>query len=979
MNFKRNFSVGIHTLVALICGALPLSVLMLAACSGGSGASAPATVTTSSYSAGGAVSGLIGTVVLQDNGGDNLSLTANGNFTFATKILNGNTYKVTVLTQPTGQTCSVSTGAGTVSGSNVSNVAVTCSTNAYTVGGNVSGLTGSVVLQDNNGDNLSVTANGAITFATPVAFGSPYSVTVLTQPTGMNCSIANGTGTIAAANVSNVAITCATNTYTVGGTVTGLNGSVVLQDNGADNSTVSVNGPFNFPTAVAYGNPYSVSILTQPTRQFCSVNSGAGTVAGNISNVGVSCLSQLGGSIQGAALNLSKAVSTYAGVAGTFADGTGAAARFNAPFASVSDGTNLYVTDTSNNAIRKNVIATGVVTTLAGSPTGALGAADGTGTAATFNSPSGITIDTAHANLYVADSGNNKIRKIVIATGAVSTFAGSGVNGVTDGTGIAALFSWPNGITTDGTFLYEVEAGPCILRKIEIATQIVTTMVPGGCSNTDGIGAAAGFANPMDITTDGANLYVVDNGSNNVRKVVIATNTVSTLAGAPASPAVGANALGATDATGTAALFNNPQGIITDGINLYVADGGNNKIRQIVIATGVVSSLTGVASTASAFGKVDGTPGSATFGNPQGVSYDAVHNSLFVADANNNDVRVIALNSTTVSTLAGMMGPDGAGATATFNAPYSTATDGANLYVADYSDNTIRQIVIATGVTTTLAGQTGVAGAADGTGTAATFSHPWGITTDGTNLYVTDSGNNKIRQIVIATGQVSSLTGTVNIAMAGGVIDGLGTAATFNNPWGISTDGTNLYVADRNNQKIRQIVIATGVTSSLTGTVSTTMGIGAADGAGTAATFNYASGITTDGTNLYVVDQNNKIRQIVIATGLVTSLTGTANTAMAGGAADAAGTAATFNNPQGITTDGTNLYVADSGNNKIRQIVIATGLVTGLTGTTNTAMGIGALDGAGMAATFYSPSGITTDGKSLYVTDTTNNTIRKIQ
>jgi 6-phosphogluconolactonase (cycloisomerase 2 family) len=275
-----------------------LIVLLLSACGGGGGGGStttgggttPGGGTTSSYTIGGAVTGLSGSVVLQNNSGDDITLSANGNFTFASAVADNGTYAVTVLTQPTGQTCSVSTGAGTVSGNNVSNVAVTCATNAYTVGGTVSGLSGSVVLQDNNGDNLTVSANGAYTFATSVAYGSPYSVTVLTQPAGQSCSIANGTGTIATTNVSNVTITCATHTHTIGGTVSGLNGSMVLQNNGADDLAIATNGAFTFPTAVSYGNPYSVTPLSfQYPNQACTISNGSGTVTGNVSDVGVAC------------------------------------------------------------------------------------------------------------------------------------------------------------------------------------------------------------------------------------------------------------------------------------------------------------------------------------------------------------------------------------------------------------------------------------------------------------------------------------------------------------------------------------------------------------------------------------------------------------------------------------------------------------------------------------------------------------------
>ena len=210
---------------------------------------------TSTYSVGGTVSGLSGSVVLQDNGGDNLTVSANGPFTFATKLASGAAYAVTVKTQPAGQTCTVASGSGTIGSANVTNVAVTCTTNApstYSVGGTVSGLSGSVVLQDNGGDNLTVSANGPFTFATKLASGAAYAVTVQTQPAGQTCTVASGSGTIGSANVTNVAVSCTANaTFSVGGTVSGLTGNVVLQDNGGDNLTVSANGPFTFATKLA--------------------------------------------------------------------------------------------------------------------------------------------------------------------------------------------------------------------------------------------------------------------------------------------------------------------------------------------------------------------------------------------------------------------------------------------------------------------------------------------------------------------------------------------------------------------------------------------------------------------------------------------------------------------------------------------------------------------------------------------------------
>jgi len=248
--------------------------------------------TNPKYSVGGTVSGLSGTAVLQDNGGDNLTVTANGSFTFATQLASGAAYKVTVKTNPTGQTCTVSNGTGSIGSANITNVAVTCTTiPTYSVGGTVSGLSGTVVLQDNGGDNLTVTANGSFTFATQLASGAAYKVTVKTNPTGQTCTVANGSGTIGSANITNVAVTCTTtppSTYSVGGTVSGLSGAVVLQDNGGDNLTVTANGSFTFATQLATGAAYNVTVQTNPAAQTCSVSNGSGAVgSANITNVAV--------------------------------------------------------------------------------------------------------------------------------------------------------------------------------------------------------------------------------------------------------------------------------------------------------------------------------------------------------------------------------------------------------------------------------------------------------------------------------------------------------------------------------------------------------------------------------------------------------------------------------------------------------------------------------------------------------------------
>jgi len=272
--------------------------------SGGSGSGVTANVTavtvtcsTTTFTIGGSVSGLGDglQVTLYNNSGDALTLTANGTFTFATPVAYNGSYDVTVSTQPTGQTCTVSSGSGSGVTANVTAVTVTCSTNTYTIGGSISGLGDGVqvTLYNNGGDALTLTANGTFTFTTPVAYNGSYNVTVSTQPTGQTCTVSSGSGSGVTTNVTAVTVTCSTNTFTIGGSVSGLGDGlqVTLYNNGGDALTLNANGTFTFATPVAYNGSYDVTVNTQPTGQTCTVSSGSGSgVAANVTAVTVSCV-----------------------------------------------------------------------------------------------------------------------------------------------------------------------------------------------------------------------------------------------------------------------------------------------------------------------------------------------------------------------------------------------------------------------------------------------------------------------------------------------------------------------------------------------------------------------------------------------------------------------------------------------------------------------------------------------------------------
>jgi hypothetical protein len=272
---------------------------------------------------------------------------------------------------------------------------------------------------------------------------------------------------------------------------------------------------------------------------------------------------------------------------------------------------------------------------------------------------------------------------------------------------------------------------------------------------------------------------------------------------------------------------------------------------------------------------------------------------------------------------------DGIGTLASFTSPSYITTDGANLFVNDRATHHVRKIVIATGQVTTLQ--------------ALPQS---GLTTDGTNLYFFSGGG--VAKYAIATGAFSYVSSSAP--------DGRGS---------MTTDGTNLYFTDYNNNTIGKVVISTGVTTTLAGRFINGPGGGYADGTGTAALFQNPEGITTDGTYLYVADNGNaRIRKIVIATGVVTTLAGSG---YGSSRVDDIGTAASFGSVTGITTDGTNLYVMDFPT--IRKIVISTGKVTTLAQTGSQFLGYIFSGGVN--------SDITMRGSDLYFTDPANNVIRK--
>lgn len=339
------------------------------------------------------------------------------------------------------------------------------------------------------------------------------------------------------------------------------------------------------------------------------------------------------------------------------ADGVGRAARFNSPLGIAYDGSaNLYIADTYSNTIRKMNLSTLNVTTVAGR-VGTPGSTDGIGTSALFNNPTGLACDGT--NLYIADTNNHTIRKMNLSTLEVTTLAGSaGIYGGNEGVGTAAKFNTPYGLLldqADPNILYVADSVNGVIRTIVISTQTVSKfasnyqatygsypLVTKVNANAWQITASTKLQNPLSMTTNGTDIYLID--GHGIDKVVIATKAITAIAGNVSM----STQAGYTEGNGTSSFFNSPFGIVNDGTNLYISDSQNRIIRKMVLATGDVSLYAGTPATKTSG---DGSLATAKFDTPGAMV--KVGSLIYLLEARLGQVRVIDTAGGTVSTLAG--------------------------------------------------------------------------------------------------------------------------------------------------------------------------------------------------------------------------------------------------------------------------------------------------------------------------------------
>ncbi len=756
------------------CGTTALTsvFVVLVACGGGGGGggtstaptpvAAAAPTPTPSFSVGGSVVGLGNSNGLTlINGSETLPVGAGAmSFTFTNKVLQNATFSVSIGSQPSGATCTVSNASGTVALADIQSIKVGCApvqrNGPYTVS-TFAGDDGQTYV-----DGVGASARfGTTTSVAMDSTGNMYVADIYTirkvSPSGVVTTLA-GNGERGFVNGAGASAKFA--------------GSLALAIDGSDNlyvadwannairkisptgvvTTLAGNGPQGFVdgagTAARFANPSGVAV------------DGAGNVyVADSWNDAIRKITPGG------------VVSTLAGGTHGYADGTGGAAHFSSPTGLAVDGVgNVYVADRSNYVVRK-ITPLGVVTTVAGKP-GTAGYLDGAGSIAKFDQPNAVAVDGL-GNLYVSDLNNNAVR-LVASDATVTTLAG-GTIGYADGTGVAARFTNPTSpiVNAAGSILVADSRNRAI-RAVS-STGVVTTIAGQGpvSALVDAVGTSARFGFPAGVAIDGAgNLYVADQNGYAIRKIT-PSGVTTTLAG-------GVRA-GNVDATAAAAQFTSPSRIAADSAgNVYVTDDG--AIRKIS-PTGETTTLQQVA-------------------NAQGVAVDG-NGTIYITTKNS----VLTMSTAGVVTVlagndsAGSV--DGVGAAARFNAPRGVALDSAgNVYVADSRNYAIRKISPQGQVTTLVAnGPFGVSGPVDVAVDGAGIVYAIG------DAYFWAGGETS----PVGAGSVSKVTndGVVTVIAGGstsGRADGPGSTARFYGPLGVAVDGAgNVYVTDSRNAAIRKI------------------------------------------------------------------------------------------------------------------------------------------------------------------------------
>jgi len=641
---------------------------------------------------------------------------------------------------------------------------------------------------------------------------------------------------------------------------------------------------------------------------------------------------------------------------------------------------NLFIADRNNNKIRKVNVTTGIISTIAGNGSNGFKGDGDSANTSLLRSPTGLAFDGS-GNLYIADQKNYRIRKLNISTGLISTIAGIGIFGTfADGNlATSSYLNSPSSVAVDKAGnLYIADKSNHRIRKVNSNTGIISTVAGEGTSGYFGDGFSAtnaSLSNPTGIAIDDSgNIYIADQGNNKIRKVTISTGIISTIAGD------GTPGFGGDGSLATTAYLNSPFSVALDATNnIYVADAKNNRIRKINATTGIISTIAG--NGIYDFGGDGLLATSASLAIPQGLMFDSLGN-LFFADSDNNRIRKINANTGIISTVAGNgttgFGGDGSLAvTANLCYPFDIAFDrSGNSYIADYSNHRIRKINANTGIISTIAGIGDIDGAISIKDSTGYVNFPNSIAVDSLdNIYFVDPVYNLVNKLNGKTGAITKFVGNKTSVYNG---DGIPASnAGLYEPTDVCIDKFgNLFIADKKNNRIRKVTISTGIISTVAGN-----GIYGYEGDGGLATLaKLASPISVavDGLgNLYIAEYNNHtIRKVNASTGIISTIVGNGTNGYIGDGGLA--TLAKLALPISVAVDRLgNLYISDFNNKRIRKVNSVTGIITTIAGD-----GKDGYEGDGAAAinaSFFYLVGIAIDESgNLNIADANNNRIRKI-
>ena len=661
-------------------------------------------------------------------------------------------------------------------------------------------------------------------------------------------------------------------------------------------------------------------------------------------------------------------IDTIAG-GGVGDNGPAVAAQLHYPGSVALDGAgNLYIADTEHHRIRW-IDSSGTITTIAGTGEQGSSGDGGPAFAAQLNLPAGVAVDGA-GNLYIADRGNHRIRRID-PSGTITTIAGTGERGFSGdgGPAVAAQLNFPAGVAVDGSGnLYIADEWNNRIRRVDLSGTITTIAGTGrrGFSGDGGTAVAARLNHPNGVAVDGAgNLYIADSDNHRIRRIDL-SGTITTSAG------TGERGFNGDERTAASAQLSYPTGMAIDRAgNLVFADSLNNRIRRIDLS-GTITTLGGTGE-----GDFSGDAGpavAAKLNGPYGVAMDSAGNLVF-ADSLNNRIRRIDLSGT-ITTIAGtsrsgFSGDGGPAVAAELNFPEDVAIDGSGyLYIADTANHRIRRVDLSGTITTiTGTGEKGFSGDG-GPAVSAQLSGPKGVAVDGVgNLYIADTENHRIRR-VDPSGTITTIAGTGGNGFSGD--GGPAVAAELNFPEDVAIDATgSLYIADAGNNRIRRID-SSGMITTVAGTGQ--KGFSGDGGPAVSAQLSAPKGVSIDGSgNVYIADQEDLRIRRVDPSGTITTFAGTGEWGYSGDNGPAV--QARLRRPDGVAVDGSgNLYIADTWNGRIRR-VDPSGTITTLAGTGR--WGFSGDNGPAVQARLRNPDGVAVDGSgNLYIADTGNHRIR---